>query len=55
MAKTPKIAGAPEFGKYIAPEESLGQRLAGGGEAPTQCRLIRHASSSRAASRRLCQ
>lgn len=29
MVKTPKIAGAPEFGKYIAPEESLGQRLAG--------------------------
>ena len=29
MAKTPKIAGAPEFGKYIAPEESVGKRLEG--------------------------
>lgn len=29
MVKTPKIAGAPEFGKYISPEDSLGKRLEG--------------------------
>ena len=29
MANTPKIEGAPEFGKYIAPEESVGKRLEG--------------------------
>ena len=27
--KTPKIEGAPEFGKWISPEESVGQRLKG--------------------------
>lgn len=29
MANTPKIAGAPDFGKYIPPEESIGKRLEG--------------------------
>lgn len=29
MAHTPKIAGAPDFGKYIAPEASIGKRLEG--------------------------
>lgn len=27
--KAPKISGAPEFGKWISPEESVGQRLKG--------------------------
>ncbi|KAA5772132.1 hypothetical protein F3H09_33825, partial [Pseudomonas aeruginosa] len=29
MKNIPKITGAPEFGKYIAPEESVGKRLEG--------------------------
>ena len=29
MANIPRIAGAPDFGKLIAPEESLGKRLEG--------------------------
>lgn len=29
MANIPRLVGAPDFGKLIAPEESLGKRLEG--------------------------
>lgn len=29
MANIPRLVGAPDFGKLVAPEESLGKRLEG--------------------------